>query len=193
MFLTDCAIGTKSISTVALSDGQVVEDIKTADDASSGAFSQLAALGALCNSAELDAAQASVPIARRNIFGDATDTAILRFSESFKQGNVGYFRSCWQKTYELPFNSKNKFMIRCFKISRHEALAYTVHKDEAAAFADQDQYDIPLRRNCTGKLLTMLQIIGDQRSTRCVDQSVQPVLNPIRRYRCHGRKRQSKL
>jgi sodium/potassium-transporting ATPase subunit alpha len=53
-------------------------------------------------------------------------------------GNVGYFRSCWQKVYELAFNSKNKFMIRCFTIGRPEALGKTLTAQDAAQFQNTD-------------------------------------------------------
>lgn len=99
---------------------------------------QLAAMAALCNGAEMDAAQADIPIEKRNIFGDATDTAVLRFSESVAQGNIAYFRSCWQKVFELAFNSKNKFMIRSFAISRSEALSRTLNAQDAGQFQNND-------------------------------------------------------
>lgn len=129
MSLTDCTIGSHSF-TVASLDDKEEKKVPT--------LPQVAALAALCNAAELDAAQADVPLAQRNIFGDATDTAILRFSESLVGGNVGYYRGCWQKVFDLAFNSKNKFMIRCFTISRRDALQNTLPASEASTFEDRD-------------------------------------------------------
>lgn len=136
MSLTDCCIGASNMS---------VDDLKHTDESGDGSairppIDQLAGLAALCNAAELDAAQAGVPIAQRNIFGDATDTAVLRFSESLVPGNSGYFRGCWQRVFDLAFNSKNKFMIRCFNIARREGLARTLHPEAAGSFADGDLY-----------------------------------------------------
>ncbi|GJN71859.1 hypothetical protein Purlil1_4966 [Purpureocillium lilacinum] len=134
MTLTDCSIGTNNMTVKDLQ-----EKMASSEKAGAlGPFGQLGALAALCNAAELDAAQADVSIDKRNIFGDATDTAVLRFSESLSAGNVGYFRGCWQRVFELAFNSKNKFMIRCFNISRREALQNTLHADAAASFSDSD-------------------------------------------------------
>lgn len=136
MSLTDCAIGSTNVN---------VEELQTklkeggkGDTNLGSAFGQLGALAALCNAAELDASQADIPLAQRNVFGDATDTAILRFSESLADGNVGYFRGCWQKVFDLAFNSKNKFMIRTFTNSRKEALGHTVHAAGASSFGEND-------------------------------------------------------
>ncbi|KAJ6439764.1 Na/K ATPase alpha 1 subunit [Purpureocillium lavendulum] len=137
MSLTDCSIGTSNMTVKDLQE-KMASSEKPGSQQSLAPFGQLAALSALCNAAELDAAQADVPVAKRNIFGDATDTAVLRFSESLSAGNVGYFRGCWQRVFELAFNSKNKFMIRCFNISRREALKQTLDADAAATFGDND-------------------------------------------------------
>lgn len=49
------------------------------------------------------------------IKGDATDTAILRFTESFTQSNSGFdaasLVASHDKLFEIPFNSKNKWML----------------------------------------------------------------------------------
>jgi sodium/potassium-transporting ATPase subunit alpha len=74
------------------------------------AIEQIRIVGGLCNSGEFDAATMNLPIADRKINGDATDQAILRLSESF--GSVTELRNQWKKTFEIAFNSKNKFMVR---------------------------------------------------------------------------------
>ncbi|EMD89795.1 hypothetical protein COCC4DRAFT_124864 [Bipolaris maydis ATCC 48331] len=74
------------------------------------AVDQIRVIGGLCNSGEFDAATMHLPIADRKINGDATDQAILRLSESF--GSVSELRNQWKKTFEIAFNSKNKFMVR---------------------------------------------------------------------------------
>lgn len=136
MSLTDCSIGSLNLSVEELH--QKLQEEKGGDLQLRSAFGQLGALAALCNAAELDASQADIPLAQRNVFGDATDTAILRFSESISDGNVGYFRGCWQKVFDLAFNSKNKFMIRTFTNSRKEALAHTIHSAGVDQFGDND-------------------------------------------------------
>ena len=53
--------------------------------------------------------------------GEATDQAILRFSESL--GEVAELRRCWQVKYELAFNSKNKYMIKAFGLRHPDGLS----------------------------------------------------------------------
>lgn len=137
MAVTDCSIGSNNLSMEQLQQACKPGNAKEKSDTAQ-TVGQLAAMAALCNGAEMDAAQADIPIEKRNIFGDATDTAVLRFSESVAQGNVAYFRSCWQKVFELAFNSKNKFMIRSFAISRSEALNRTLTTQDAAQFTNND-------------------------------------------------------
>lgn len=70
---------------------------------------QLARLSALCNAGEFDASTTNLPLADRKINGDATDQAILRFSESMMP--VFEHRSTWRTIFRIAFNSKNKFAI----------------------------------------------------------------------------------
>lgn len=137
MAVTDCSVGSKNLTMEQLRETMRAGNVNEKSDPSK-TFGQLAALGALCNGAEMDASQTDVPVEQRNVFGDATDTAVLKFSESVAQGNVAYFRSCWQRVFELAFNSKNKFMIRCFTISRPEALDRTLPADDASQFESKD-------------------------------------------------------
>ncbi|QPG94227.1 hypothetical protein C2857_005430 [Epichloe festucae Fl1] len=136
MAVSDCSIGSNNLTLDELREAMASKNTEKLDIAHT--FGQLASLSALCNGAEMDAAQAHVPVEKRNIFGDATDTAVLRFSEIVAQGNVNYFRSCWKRVFELAFNSKNKFMIRCFAIARHEALGRTLTNQDATEFRDND-------------------------------------------------------
>lgn len=139
MTLTDCSVGQTCLTADVVKENITNEkNERNGDTDAMSGFRQLGAMAALCNAAELDASQADIPIAQRNIFGDATDTAVLRFSESLADGNIGYFRGCWQRVFDLAFNSKNKFMIRTFLVTRREALRHTVSKDEANSFTEQD-------------------------------------------------------
>src|SRR5271163_4422952 len=113
MFVTECSIFTTNFTPQSARDDMV------AKSKASGVH-QLRALAGLCNAAEFDAASTDVPLHERPIFGDATDQAILRFSESL--GSVSDLRRLWKKTYELAFNSKNKFMIRTFSLAEPQGL-----------------------------------------------------------------------
>jgi len=69
----------------------------------------LANICAVCNAAEFDASTAAEPLADRKIYGDATDSAILRFAELMTP--VSSLRAYWKLIFEITFNSKNKFAI----------------------------------------------------------------------------------
>jgi sodium/potassium-transporting ATPase subunit alpha len=71
---------------------------------------QLRLVAGLCNAAQFDATTLGLPISERKINGDATDTAILRFAEEL--GGVNDLTSNWKREFDLPFNSKNKYMVR---------------------------------------------------------------------------------
>lgn len=75
---------------------------------------QIRAIAGLCNAGEFDDHDsAQIPLSERKIFGDATDQAMLRFSEGL--GSVAELRSFWKTLYTLSFDSKNKFMIKVMK------------------------------------------------------------------------------
>lgn len=100
------------------------------------AVDQLRAVAGLCNSGEFDAATSNLPLHERKINGDATDQAVLRFSESL--GPVLELRQMWKKTFELAFNSKNKYMIRTFELAEKEGLDFALPSTEAASFRPED-------------------------------------------------------
>ncbi|KAG6883412.1 hypothetical protein C0995_012343, partial [Termitomyces sp. Mi166 len=73
------------------------------------ALQQLHRAAVLCNGATFDAATADLPLESREINGDATDGAILRFVESF--GDASVVRTSNPEIYQIPFNSRNKWML----------------------------------------------------------------------------------
>lgn len=97
---------------------------------------QLRAIAGLCNSGEFDATTEQLPLHDRRIIGDATDQALLRLSESL--GPVSELRRMWKKTFELAFNSKNKYMIRILAPVENEGLKMTLSAAEAEAFRPED-------------------------------------------------------
>ncbi|KAH6646966.1 Na,H/K antiporter P-type ATPase [Truncatella angustata] len=136
MTVTECTIGTHTITAEDAELELGPKAAKTGTDPAPTGISQIRALSALCNAAEFDAATNNLPVEQRRIYGDATDQAILRFSE--KLGSVSHMRQSWQKTYELAFNSKNKFMIRTFFLFKDDCLAETLPQAEASAFKQGD-------------------------------------------------------
>ncbi|KAL1980779.1 hypothetical protein VTN96DRAFT_3549 [Rasamsonia emersonii] len=129
MFVTDCAISTATFTPESARDEMVVKG------KASGTH-QLRTMAGLCNAAEFDAASTQLPLHERPIYGDATDQAILRFSEGL--GPVSDLRRLWKKTYELAFNSKNKFMIRTFSVVDSNGLGLALSAAEAVQFKPED-------------------------------------------------------
>ncbi|KAF5988503.1 K, P-type ATPase (mediates high-affinity potassium or sodium uptake) [Fusarium bulbicola] len=125
MAVSDCAVGGLNM-TIENARGKFGQS-----KSSTHPIIQLRALAALCNASEFDAATKDAPLADRRIFGDATDQAVLRFAEFVDPSSVDYLRACWNKIYDLAFNSKNKFMIRCFSCTRTEAVPATLSKENA--------------------------------------------------------------
>jgi len=72
---------------------------------------QLAAL--LCNNAKFEQETIHLPIAERNVMGDATDSALLRFSVQVSETDL--LAACFERTHEIPFNSRNKWMMAVYQ------------------------------------------------------------------------------
>lgn len=100
------------------------------------AVDQMRAIAGLCNSGEFDMATEKLPLHDRRIMGDATDQALLRLSESL--GPVSDLRRMWKKSFELAFNSKNKYMIRTLTLVEHEGLNIALPTAEASTFHPDD-------------------------------------------------------
>ncbi len=71
------------------------------------AIEQMRLVAAICTAGEFVVATTKAPSGNRKIIGDATDRAILRFSDAF--GAVGQVRDLWKKYFDIAFNSKNMF------------------------------------------------------------------------------------
>ncbi|KAI8384387.1 uncharacterized protein BYT42DRAFT_493550 [Radiomyces spectabilis] len=75
-------------------------------------LAHLQAVASLCNAAQFDPATLHEPVGLRNVFGDATDSAILRFAEQVNpHATVDTVRSQADLIFNIPFNSKNKWML----------------------------------------------------------------------------------
>ena len=127
MRATDCCIAESSV-TAAQAREEVVKSTKLGS-----ACTQLRSLAALCNAGEFDAATAHMSLDARTIHGDATDQAVLRFSESL--GPVDAIRRFWRRRFEIAFNSKNKFMIRVFSRAAADGLQHTLDSTSSGLFA----------------------------------------------------------
>ncbi|OBR04367.1 Na+/H+/K+ antiporter P-type ATPase [Colletotrichum higginsianum IMI 349063] len=133
MIVTECAIGTMTMTAEGARDALTLNKHNAPHNNS---MEQLRAIAGLCNAGQFDAATMRLPLHERVIHGDATDQAILRFSESL--GQVAELRRCWQTKYELAFNSKNKYMIRVLGLSHPDGLSFALPSDTASVFQPGD-------------------------------------------------------
>lgn len=136
MYVTECSIGMHNMTPETARDEMMQYGVHTTEARSSNAVSQLRAIAGLCNSGEFDASTNQLPLHERKINGDATDQAILRLSESL--GSVSELRRMWKKSFELAFNSKNKYMIRTMQLVEDEGLGLALPASEAANFQPED-------------------------------------------------------
>jgi sodium/potassium-transporting ATPase subunit alpha len=138
MFVTDISLETFEHTPESLRDKMVLDnrDQESKGVASASPISQLRIIGGLCNAGEFDAATVNLPLEQRNIHGDATDQAVLRLSEHL--GSVSDLRKDWKKTFEMPFNSKNKFMVKIMTPENPNALEAALPTAEMKAFGNND-------------------------------------------------------
>ncbi|KAM7383246.1 hypothetical protein PAMP_002916 [Pampus punctatissimus] len=97
-------------------DNQIHEADTTEDqsgasfDKSSVTWQSLARIAALCNRAQFKAGQDSVTILKRDVAGDASESALLKCIE-LSCGSVRMMRERNKKVAEIPFNSTNKYQL----------------------------------------------------------------------------------
>ncbi|CAM0143000.1 hypothetical protein VKS41_006245 [Umbelopsis sp. WA50703] len=73
------------------------------------AVRQLHLAATLCTNASFDSSTIEYPVAQRKVNGDATDSAVLVFAENME--DTTKTKSQFEKVFEIPFNSKNKWML----------------------------------------------------------------------------------
>uniref|UniRef100_A0A2K5X6C6 Sodium/potassium-transporting ATPase subunit alpha n=1 Tax=Macaca fascicularis TaxID=9541 RepID=A0A2K5X6C6_MACFA len=86
------------------------EDQSGTFDQSSETWRALCRVLTLCNRAAFKSGQDAVPVPKRIVIGDASETALLKFSE-LTLGNAMGYRDRFPKVCEIPFNSTNKFQL----------------------------------------------------------------------------------
>jgi sodium/potassium-transporting ATPase subunit alpha len=137
MYVTECSIGMHNMDPTSARDEMMqYGKPQTEGKRPSNSIAQLRTIAGLCNSGEFDASTSGLPLHERKINGDATDQAILRFSESL--GPVTELRQMWKKSFELAFNSKNRYMIRTLELVQPEGLDLALSTAEAASFHPKD-------------------------------------------------------
>uniref|UniRef100_A0A8P4GNW8 Sodium/potassium-transporting ATPase subunit alpha n=1 Tax=Dicentrarchus labrax TaxID=13489 RepID=A0A8P4GNW8_DICLA len=97
-------------------DNQIHEADTTEDqsgasfDKSSVTWLSLARIAGLCNRAQFKAGQDALPILKRDVAGDASESALLKCIE-LSCGSVRLTRDKNKKVAEIPFNSTNKYQL----------------------------------------------------------------------------------
>ncbi|KAM4015906.1 sodium/potassium-transporting ATPase subunit alpha-3 isoform 1-T1 [Anomaloglossus baeobatrachus] len=97
-------------------DNQIHEADTTEDqsgasfDKSSPTWVALARIAALCNRAVFKAGNDNIPVLKRDVAGDASESALLKCIE-LSCGSVKAMREKNKKVAEIPFNSTNKYQL----------------------------------------------------------------------------------
>ncbi|NP_001080440.1 Na+/K+ -ATPase alpha 3 subunit [Xenopus laevis] len=97
-------------------DNQIHEADTTEDqsgasfDKSSQTWLALAQIAALCNRAVFKAGNDNIPVLKRDVAGDASESALLKCIE-LSCGSVKAIREKNKKVAEIPFNSTNKYQL----------------------------------------------------------------------------------
>uniref|UniRef100_A0A671RGX9 Sodium/potassium-transporting ATPase subunit alpha n=1 Tax=Sinocyclocheilus anshuiensis TaxID=1608454 RepID=A0A671RGX9_9TELE len=86
----------------------------TSFDRSSATWAALARVAGLCNRAVFLADQENLPILKRDVAGDASESALLKCIE-LCCGSVKAMREKYNKISEIPFNSTNKYQLSIHK------------------------------------------------------------------------------
>jgi sodium/potassium-transporting ATPase subunit alpha len=133
MYVTECSVGTHNM-TPESARAEMIR--RHGEAAGNNAISQLGLIAGLCNAGEFDAATSKLPLHDRKINGDATDQAVLRFSESLAP--LSELKKYWRKNFEISFNSKNKYMIRTLSLVDKEGVKLALPPTEASTFNNDD-------------------------------------------------------
>lgn len=107
-----------SVASIGFVDKECTRsDISTLDK--SFAFQQLKHAMALCNDAFFDPSSDAISSAERIVQGNATDAAVLRLSASLP--GAEQIKAAYRRVYDIPFNSKNKFMLTVMRTNDENA------------------------------------------------------------------------
>ncbi|KAK0207339.1 hypothetical protein IW262DRAFT_1450882 [Armillaria fumosa] len=118
-FIASDKTGTLTLNKMTVVNIAVEDELLTASEARTATINNkpttehikiLAAITGICNDAHFETEDKELPVEIRKVHGDATDTGLLRFSESIT--SVEDSRAAWIERAKLAFNSKNKFAMK---------------------------------------------------------------------------------
>ncbi|KAJ1658656.1 hypothetical protein IWQ61_002144 [Dispira simplex] len=137
--------GTLTQNRMFVNNARVGNDSLTTKDCQQRAFDrvpgflQLLASARLCNAASFDPQSLHLDVAERKVNGDATDTALLRFSASYPVDEQFVFEP-FDSLFTIPFNSKNKWMLHV--IQAREKTPSTIDSAPGSPIADQTKSNV---------------------------------------------------
>lgn len=107
MYVSNASIAEEEFST------NTCKEVFDTNNSMAPQLRQLQLASALCNGSSFDSTTTHLDVSQRSVFGDATDSAILRFAEGLDSSKttVETIRADTEKIFEIPFNSKNKWMM----------------------------------------------------------------------------------
>jgi sodium/potassium-transporting ATPase subunit alpha len=121
------------VTTVCFVDKRMPIDealrILSADQFHSPSLDDLHRAAVLCNDASFDVLSMELPVLDREIQGNATDGATLKFAEAAREGLGIAIRDAHPRLFQIPFNSKNKWMLTLHKI-RSDIINSTINSAE---------------------------------------------------------------
>ncbi|KAL2835975.1 hypothetical protein BJY01DRAFT_252219 [Aspergillus pseudoustus] len=97
-----------------------VEEAMRSNVDGSKALRELHQTAALCNDATFEPTTLNEPVMERAVLGNATDGAVLKFVETLRPNSVSEFANKYPRAFDIPFNSKNKWMLTLHKIDTQE-------------------------------------------------------------------------
>ena len=172
MKATDCTIGFTGMTTKEAVE-QLAKDNETG---SSNSLEQIRATAAICNAGEFDITTMNKAVDDRTIIGDATDQAVLRFSETL--GPVSESRKLWRKRFEIAFNSKNKFMIRMStldEVKGNQGASKALSPEEAADFKE-DSWLLTIKGAPDILLARCTRYVGEYGTVHNLDDGIRTVI-----------------
>lgn len=117
---------------------------------------------ALCNRASFESGE-NVPIEQRSVIGDASDTAFLIFAEQFVR--VASIRASNPVLAQIPFHSKNKWMLSIVKTSSGPTLymkgASEIILQKCKTMLNEQGQEVPLTDEIRDKIGKQIEELCD--------------------------------
>lgn len=116
--------GKMTVASVATADRLFASPDDWRREAGEGGSGALLRAALLCNDASFEPTSLGRPIAERGVQGNATDAAVLRFAaerDSREVERSDAVRKVTPRVHEIPFNSKNKWMLSMTRLAGDES------------------------------------------------------------------------